>query len=203
MTTHKIGPWTVKSTNVAFDNPWISVIDHDVVHPDGSDGEYGVVRFKHLAIGVLPIDAAGCVRLVGQHRFPHDAYSWEAPEGGGALSESPLDAAKRELHEETGLTARQWEEVAAFDISNSVSDEQAVCFLAWDLDEGEASPEPSEVLKCKKVRFGALLEMVLAGEIRDSLTIVMTFAIYIKALRRELPEPILGVILEDVCRRVE
>lgn len=192
----RIGPWQVTSARAAFDNPWINLVDHRVIHPDGSPGEYGVVRFKNLAVGVLPIDADGCVPLVGQHRFPLDRYSWELPEGGAPLDEDPLAAAKRELMEETGFTARSWLELSRFDISNSVTDERSICYLAWDLEEGEAAPEPSEALSLKRVSFKTLLEMVMSGDITDSLTIVMTLTAYAKALRGEAPEPICSRIIE-------
>ena len=191
----KIGPWRITSRKIAFDNPWISVADHRVKHPDGTAGEYGVVNFKNLAIGVLPIDDEGFVWLVGQHRFPGDRYSWELPEGGGPVDVAPLESAKRELLEETGLTAKNWVEFFSFDISNSVTDERAVCFYAWDLKPGDAAPEASEALTIKRVSFNELLEMVMSGEISDSLTIVMTLTAYAKALRGEGPDPISTRIL--------
>lgn len=190
-----IGPWRVKDARDVFDNPWITVTDHDVVHPDGTPGEYGVVHFKNLAIGVLPINEKGLVPLVGQHRFPHDSYSWELPEGGGKRDVDPLLSAQRELAEETGLTAEQWAPLCAFDISNSVTDERALCFLAWNLSQGEAAPEPSEALTVKEVSFKDLLEMVMSGDITDSLTIVMTLTAWAKALRGELPAPISALLL--------
>lgn len=191
----QIGPWRVTSRKTAFENPWISVVDHGVLHPDGTPGEYGVVNFKNLAIGILPIDDEGFVWLVGQHRFPNDRYSWELPEGGGPIDIAPLESAKRELEEETGLSAGSWIELSQFDISNSVTDERAVCYLAWDLTHGAATPEPSEVLTIKRVSFNALLEMVISGEITDSLTIVMTLTAYAKALKGGLPDPISKRIL--------
>ncbi|WP_428410139.1 NUDIX domain-containing protein [Hyphococcus sp.] len=197
----KIGPWRVTDARKAFDNPWITVTDHKVIHPDGSPGEYGVVHFKNLAIGVLPIDAEGNVPLVGQHRFPHDKYSWELPEGGGKRDVDPLISAQRELAEETGLSAKEWAPLCGFDISNSVTDERAVCFLAWDLSEGAAAPEPSEALTVKKVSFKDLLEMVMSGEVTDSLTIVMALTAYAKALRGELPAPISHLLLAGAARK--
>ncbi|MEX0645939.1 MAG: NUDIX hydrolase [Parvularculaceae bacterium] len=190
----RIGPWRVKATRQMFENPWISVVDHDVIHPNGSLGQYGVVRFKHRAIGVLPFDDRGNVWIVGQHRFPLDAYSWELPEGGGKLDEDPLSAAKRELAEETGLVAKSWSPLAAFDISNSVTDETAICYLAWDLAKGPSAPEPSEELDLRCITFADLLNDVLSGAIRDSLTIVMALSAHARALRGELPEPIFRAI---------
>lgn len=191
----KIGPWRIADVRTVYDNPWIRVIDHAVSHPDGSPGQYGVVRFKNRAIGVLPIDDEGATWLVGQHRFPLDAYSWELPEGGGPLGEDPLEAAKRELAEETGLTAGLWAPLVEMDLSNSVTDEVAVCFIATDLRCGAARPEASEALEVRRIPFRDLVNDVLAGRIRDSLTVAMTLAAEAKALRGTLPEAISRRIL--------
>lgn len=196
-----VGPWRVKAAREAFDNPWITVTDHAVIHPDGTPGEYGVVHFKNVAIGVLPVEENGMVPLVGQHRFPHDKYSWELPEGGGKRDVDPLASAQRELVEETGLTAKEWAPLCEFDISNSVTDERAICFLAWELSQGPAAPEPSEALTVKKVFFKDLLEKVMSGEITDSLTIVMTLTAYAKALRGDLPAPISASLLAGGARK--
>lgn len=196
-----VGPWRVTSENSAFANPWIEIVDHAVIHPDGAPGEYGVVRFKNIAIGVLPFDENGRVTLVGQHRFPHDKYSWELPEGGGPVDVDPLISAKRELAEETGLIAREWAPLSAFDVSNSVTDERAICYFAWGLSAGEAAPESSEALTLKQVSFKELLEMVMSGEITDSLTIVMVLTALAKALRGEAPAPISAFILASLPRK--
>lgn len=182
------GPWTVRSTDVSYENPWIRVETSAVTHPDGSDGIYGVVRYANRAIGVLPIDDTGHTWLVGQHRFPFDAYSWELPEGGGPMADAPLDAAKRELAEETGLTAENWQEVGRWHLSNSVSDEKAIGYIAWGLTEGEARPEPSEELSVRRVSFTELVTMCLEGEISDGFTHLIVFAALARAQRGELPD---------------
>lgn len=193
----RIGPWRVLEERLVFDNAWISVVDYKVVQPGGRHGGYGVVKFKNRAVGVLPVSARGTVFLVGQHRFPLDAYSWELPEGGGSMEEAPIVTAKRELAEETGLSARQWLPLASFDLSNSVTDEAAECFLAWDLTEGAASPDETEDLALREISFSNLLEAVLNGGVRDSLTVVMTLAAHTKALRGELPEAISTLLLKQ------
>lgn len=194
----RIGPWTVQTERTAYDNPWITVTDCKVVRPDGSPGQYGVVHFKNLAVGVLPLLDDASAPLVGQHRFPHDAYSWELPEGGGRRDVDPLLSAQRELAEETGYRARSWMKIADFDISNSVTDERAVCFLAWGLEAGTAAPDADEVLAHDRVNFSRLHEMVLSGDIRDSLTIIMVLKARALAAAGLLPEEPTRLILGSV-----
>src|ERR1700722_8243186 len=129
-------PWKTKATRVVYDNPWISVSEDEVDQPDGKPGIYGVVHFKNKAIGILPIDDEEKTWLVGQYRYPLNQYSWEIPEGGCPANEEPLQAAQRELLEETGLTAANWQLMGTSHLSNSVSDEQAFYFLATSLQQG-------------------------------------------------------------------
>jgi len=190
----RVGPWQVRSTRIAYENAWITLSHHEVTHPNGAPGIYGVVGFRNRAVGVLPIRNDGLIPLVGQHRFPVDRFSWELPEGGGPLDEAPLAAARRELSEETGYTAGHWHELVAFDVSNSVTDETAVGFLAWGLKPGRAAPEDSEELTVKHVDFPQLLSMCLDGTIRDSLTLVMTLTAGQRAQRGELPPAVSRLI---------
>lgn len=194
----KIGPWTVESETAVYDNPWIRVIDYKVIRPDGAPGQYGVVHYKNLAIGVLPLLDDGRVPLVGQHRFPLDAYSWELPEGGGKREVDPLTSAKRELAEETGYRARHWLKFSDLDLSNSVTDERSLGYLAWGLAAGDAEPEADEVLAHKTVKFSELHEMVLNGDIRDSLTIIMVLTARALAQAGRLPEEPRKLILGSV-----
>ena len=83
MTTTKKGPWTILSQKEVYENPWIKLTHHEVLTPAQTPGIYGLIHYKNLAIGVVPVDAEGHTYLVGQYRFPLDAYSWEIPEGGG------------------------------------------------------------------------------------------------------------------------
>jgi 8-oxo-dGTP pyrophosphatase MutT (NUDIX family) len=157
---------------VGYENPWITVWHDDVVRPDGSPGIYGVVHFANLAAGVVALDDDDRIVLVGQHRYTLDAESWEIPEGGVPDGEAPLAGAQRELREETGLQAASWLELARLDLSNSVTDERAVIFLATGLTHGAADPEPSEALTIRWVPFDAALAMVLDGRITDAMSVV-------------------------------
>jgi 8-oxo-dGTP pyrophosphatase MutT (NUDIX family) len=165
-------PWQTLERRAVYDNPWITVQHDEVRRPDGAPGIYGVVHFKNRAIGVLPIDEEGYTYLVGQYRYTLDEYSWEIPEGGCPVGEDPLQAAQRELKEETGLSARQWQLLGRAHLSNSVSDEEALYYLATELVPGDAEPEGTEKLQLRRVPFAEALRMALAGEITDALSVL-------------------------------
>ena len=129
------------------------------------------MRLRRLAVGVLPIEPDGGVHLVGQWRFPLARYSWEIPEGGGEPGEAPLACAKRELEEETGLRAANWAPILEMDLSNSVTDEAGIVFLATGLQPGQKQPEATEVLRHRRAPFIDVLARVIDGRIRDSLTV--------------------------------
>ena len=143
----------------------------NVLTPGGSTGIYGEVHFKNLAIGILPIDENGFTWRVGQFRFPLNSYSWEIPEGGGSLGIDPLESAKRELLEEVGYTAKTWTPLLELHLSNSVSDEKAIVFLAEDLTEGISQPEDTENLTVEKIHFSELYQQVMDGIITDSISV--------------------------------
>ncbi len=168
----RIGPWTRRSRQAVYDNAWITVWHDEVARPDGSPGIYGVVHFANLAAGVVVLDDEGRVVLVGQHRYTVDAYSWEIPEGGVPAGESALDGARRELREETGIDAVDWQELLRFHLSNSVSDEAGVVFAARAETHGAAAPEPSEDLAIRWVPFDEALAMTTDGRITDAITIM-------------------------------
>jgi 8-oxo-dGTP pyrophosphatase MutT (NUDIX family) len=166
-----VNPWQTLSSKVVYDNPWINVREDAVVHPNGERGIYGVVHYKNIAVGVVAIEGEE-IYLVGQYRYPLSRYSWEIPEGGCPEGEDTLSAARRELEEETGLRASAWRKLGEAHLSNSVSDELAVWYLATGLTPGEQRPEGSEQLVVRKVAFDAALRMVLAGEITDSVSVM-------------------------------
>jgi 8-oxo-dGTP pyrophosphatase MutT (NUDIX family) len=162
-------PWEVVATKRVYENDWISVREDAVIRPDGERGIYGVVHFKNIAIGVLAVEDDD-VYLVGQYRYPLEQYSWEIPEGGCGEGEDPLGAARRELEEETGLRATHWRKLGESYLSNSVSDELAIWFVATGLTQGEHRPEGTEQLAVRRVPFADALRMALNGEISDAIS---------------------------------
>lgn len=168
----QINPWKVIDENVVYDNTWITLTHYNVINPGGGKGIYGKVHFKNIAIGIVAIDDEMNTYLVGQYRFTLNQYSWEIPEGGCPASENPLVAAKRELLEETGLKADKWQVLGTAHLSNSVSDENSIFYVATGLSQYDAEPEETEQLALKKIALHKAFEMIAEGEITDALSVL-------------------------------
>lgn len=168
--TERRDPWTTMSSRQVYANPWIRVREDEVLRPDGSPGIYGVVTTS-LAVGVVALTEADEVVLVGQWRYTLGAYSWEIVEGGADPGEDGLTAIRRELVEEAGYEADQWERLGHdIAISNSVSDEIARVWLARGLHPVPVDPDPTEELEVRLVPFDDAVAMIDAGEITDAIT---------------------------------
>jgi 8-oxo-dGTP pyrophosphatase MutT (NUDIX family) len=163
--------WKTLSSETVYENAWLELSHRDVINPSGNKGIYGLVKFKNQAIGVIPIDEEENIYLVGQFRYAIDEYSWEIPEGGGLLGTDPLEAAKRELKEETGLFANKWTQLARIHTSNSATNEEGFLYIAEELTQKEAEPEDTEDLQIRKVPLKEAVEMVMRSEITDSLSV--------------------------------
>lgn len=178
MDSDKKNPWTTLSVREIYENRWIRIDEHQVLNPAGGPGIYGKVHFKNKAIGVIAIDSEDYTWLVGQWRYPLNEWSWEIPEGGCPYGEDPLAAAKRELKEETGLTASEWKVLHRIHLSNSVSDEEGFIFLAEGLSEGHAELEETEAdMKTWKLPLKEAVKMVDEGKITDSLTVMALLSV--------------------------
>lgn len=179
-------PWTTLHSKTVYDNKWISVAEDEVINPNGGRGIYGKVHFKNIAIGIVALDEQEQLWLVGQYRYVLNAYSWEIPEGGCPHDESPLEGAIRELKEETGLEAKQWKELLRMHLSNSVSDELAIVFLATELTQSEPEPEETEQLRLQKISLSEAYKMVEKGLITDSISVAAITKIKLLQLQGKL-----------------
>jgi 8-oxo-dGTP pyrophosphatase MutT (NUDIX family) len=186
MIDEKNNPWETLSGKEIYDNPWINVTEYQVINPSGGKGIYGKVHFKNLGIGIIPLDDEMHTWLVGQYRYTLNAYSWEIPEGGCPVGTDPLETAKRELAEETGLIANEWKELMPFHLSNSVCDESGYIFLARGLKQGESEPEETEQLQVKRIPFEEAYQMVVDGKITDSLSVAGILRVKILLLENRL-----------------
>jgi 8-oxo-dGTP pyrophosphatase MutT (NUDIX family) len=163
--------WKQLDSRTVYDNPWMEVREDRVINPGGGENNYGYVHFKTRAIAILPLDDDGNTWLVGQQRYTLGEYSWELPMGGAPLDELPLDAAKRELREETGLTATRWSEVMRLHTSNSITDELGIVYVAAGLTEGEPEFEETEDLEVRKLPLEDAVQLVNDGEITDAISV--------------------------------
>lgn len=172
MSKSKHSEWVTINTQSVYDNPWISVTHSEVLTPSNTSGIYGVVHFKHHAVGILAINDEGHIWLVEQTRYVFGVKTLEIPEGGARLDEEPLSAAKRELKEEVGLTAKHWQCLGRVDLSNSITDEQATLFLATGLNEGSLCHEETEDITVKKVSLTQAVAWVNSGVITDAMSVL-------------------------------
>jgi ADP-ribose pyrophosphatase len=170
-TNETTNPWKLVASKSVYENNWIEVQHQDVITPAGNPGIYGVVHFKNLAIGIIPLDHENNTWIVGQYRYPLKKYSWEMPEGGGPIGFDPIESAKRELLEECGIIANKWDKILEMDLSNSATDEHAILYVARDLSFTESEPEETEDLQVKKIPFEDLFQLVMNGEIEDAMTV--------------------------------
>ncbi|MEK6480884.1 NUDIX hydrolase [Catalinimonas sp. 4WD22] len=166
-----INPWKQISSKEIYQNPWIEVHEDQVINPRGGEGIYGKVLFKNLAIGIIPIDNEGNTWLVGQYRYTLNEYSWEIPMGGGSKANDPLESAKRELKEETGLTAKSWTLLMRLHTSNSVTDEEGFTYIARELEEGNPEFDETEDLEIMKLPLTEAVDMVMEGRITDAISV--------------------------------
>lgn len=160
--------WQLGAPTAKYENPWMRVDDIPAIDPNGKDALYGLVHFKNLAIGVIPYQD-GHIWLVGQSRVAFQSYSWEVPAGGDPSGNDPIGTAHRELREETGFTAGRMEQILKMELSNSITDESCLVFLATKLTPGEAEMESSEDISIMKISLDDALDAVDTGEIRHAL----------------------------------
>jgi 8-oxo-dGTP pyrophosphatase MutT (NUDIX family) len=191
-------PWRGAGESLIFENPWMRLTRHPAVAPTGLECDYVVMRPANLSVGVLPIHDDGTVTLVGQQRFALMNWSWEMPEGGAPFDEEPIEGARRELAEEAGLAAARWREALKVEMSNSITDERAMAWIAWGLSPAPSEPDPTEVLRIARVPFGDLLREIGRGSIRDMFTVATTLRAYHMAREGELPRELAKAMLASV-----
>lgn len=183
MTRRSEAPWTTLSTTPIYTNKWLSLREDLVALPDGRTTIYGVVSCGQC-VGTLPFIDEDTVLLIRQYRYVARRPTWEMPTGGLHQGESAEEAAQRELAEEVGCRAGRLIHVCTYHTSKSVMDETAHLFLATDLVEAPRPPDDTEFIDVHRVPFTEALEMVLTGQIQDSMTII---AVLHAARRRERP----------------
>jgi ADP-ribose pyrophosphatase len=163
----------VIASRVVFRGPVFYVTSDLVIEPGGVKARRDTVRHQGSVV-VLALDESKPkprVLLARQFRYPVGDYIWELPAGRIDHGESALAAAKRELMEETGYTARRWKRALFYYSSPGFLDETMAIYIARDLRPGQAQPEEDERIS---TRFFSLVDLVLSAEkgtMRDGKTI--------------------------------
>ncbi|MDQ1077436.1 NUDIX hydrolase [Microbacterium sp. SORGH_AS_0969] len=162
--------WTTRATRTVYENPWIHVREDQVTGPHG-DGIYGVVRMQHPAVFVIALDDEDRICLVELERYT-TGRSIEVP-AGGSDGEDPLVAAQRELLEETGVTASDWQYLGRMNALNGIADAPEHVYLARGLSMTDAAASQHEegIDAVRWIPFAEALTLVADGEITDGETI--------------------------------
>lgn len=182
--------WTKLESKIVYANPWMEVREASVINPRGGRNQYGYVHFKNRAVAIVPIDDVGNTWLVGQDRFTLGEWSWEVPMGGAPLDEDMLESAKRELKEETGLTAARWTEVLRVHTSNSITDECGIAWVAEDLTAGDPDFGETEALKIRKLPLEDAIGMAKSGAITDAISMAVLFKLALIRSSKKGSDPI-------------
>jgi 8-oxo-dGTP pyrophosphatase MutT (NUDIX family) len=159
-------PWQRTSSRPVYENPWFRVREDNVVRPDGTPGIYGVVELPEYA-GVVAVDDRGQVALVRQWRYLYGEPSLEVPAGNAAPQDAgPIDVARRELLEETGLAADTW--ISLGRIRYSAVTNVGHLFLARDLTKHARARSDDDWTELIWLDYPEVISLVLSGEIVES-----------------------------------
>lgn len=174
--------WKTLGSKLIYTNPYYTLIEEDVVRPNGNRAPYYILERPHFSI-IIPITAENDTYLVGQYRYAVSEYSWEFPMG-AVSNKSSLEIAKIELSEETGLLANDWKRIGKLNIAPGYSRQKAYVYLAKQLTQRKSHPEQNEFLKVKKISLSKVRDLIANGKILDGPTICAYYflEIYLKNL---------------------
>src|SRR4051794_33965579 len=163
--------WRTHGSRVVYENAWIRVREDEVTRPDGERGIYGVVDTRHPSVFIVALTAGEEVLLVTQDRYTSGRASIEIP-AGNSDGEDPLEAARRELREETGHAAATWSLLGRVEAMNGYCTEVQYVFLARDLAYvGDDRRAEDGITDVRAVPLGEVLDMIRRAEITDGQTI--------------------------------
>ncbi len=165
------GPWVVTDSNIVYQNPWIKVHEDKVIRPDKKPGIFGIVEMKS-GVSIIPVDEKGNVYLTIEYKYAVERMCIEAIGGGIDKSENKLQAAKRELKEETGLVAKKWIYLGVVDPFTSVISSPNHMYLAENLTQKKSELDGTEILKVVKMPLKKAIDMVMKSKITHGATCV-------------------------------
>lgn len=178
----KNGNWTIKKTRKVFDNDFFKVFNDQVVRPDGADGDYATIRFVP-GVSVLPIDEENLVYLTKQFRYVAGEKTLEVV-AGGVEDEEPLAAAKREVKEELGINAEEFEEIGTIQLDNSIIKAASTLFIARKLSFGKSDQDAAEEIETIKITLEEAVEKVVSGEITHAPSCILLMRAWMQLKNR-------------------
>ncbi len=164
----------IVSSKEVLQNKLFRIVDEIATDSSGFEIHRFIVRHPGSAV-MMPVDEKDRVLLVKQFRLPAERDLWELPAGRLDPGESPLQAAKRELREETGLKAKKWIKLVSFWPSPGYVDEKMNVFLALDLMQGPQHTMPDERIETRWFSRAEIKNMIRAGKVQDAKTIIGYF----------------------------
>jgi 8-oxo-dGTP pyrophosphatase MutT (NUDIX family) len=166
--------WKTRYITQAHQNPWFSIEEHGITRHNDTEATYYVVIGNPSAF-VVPMSSDGQIYLIKQYRYPNNNVSWELPAGAVDSGESPLEAAKRELLEETGIKASKWEPQGCIHLTPGLIRSVCTIFKASDLviESQELEHVDEAILECRKFQVYEIKEMIQNGEMTDGASIAV------------------------------
>lgn len=170
------------SRELKYSNKWMKVYEDSIIRADGKEGIYGIVEKGDFCL-IVPVED-GCFWLVEQYRYPVKERYLEFPQGSWEFKKiDPLELAKAELKEETGITADSIQEAGWFYLAYGYSPQKCHVFIARELHHGKQELEEEENgLTCKKVSFDEFNRMAVNNEITDSSSLAAFSLLKLKGL---------------------
>ncbi len=160
--------WTILNKKVLYEHERFNMVIYNVLNPAGTQVDYPALTYNRKSTGVCAVDKNGYLYLVGQWRFGAGYYSWEIPEGTGAKGENALETIKRELKEEAGISAKDWQYMGKIYPNNVTTSEETHLFLARELTIGENDPDEYEKITIRKIKFSNAIQEIKEGKITDA-----------------------------------
>lgn len=170
--------WKTLSSKLIFENPWLKLTEEKVLDDLGNEKNYGLVSMIH-GVSVLPIDQNGDVYLVKQYRYGLKDFSIEPPGGAIDPGETPLEAAKRELFEELGITSNKWIPLGyACGLTSAMDHKEHLFLVEIDANDTLDIGTHEENLELIKVPLKKAVEMVQKSEIVLALSTTLIYKAY-------------------------
>lgn len=172
----KLQPYQKKSSKIVYESEWLRVLEDEVVHPDGRPGLYSVIEQPPgPGVWIVALNDHNEICMVTQYRYPHNQKSVEVP-GGFTDHQEPLFSAKRELREEAGLAASNWENIGRLNVMSGATRIGGYIFVARDLSKIDGAEQDEEgIVSCEFVPFKNVIKMIEEDKVIESITISVIF----------------------------